>query len=213
MKLNFNLIGAAILLVSAGILALTGIPGSSAPLKTAEDVSKIALAEEDKIDPALLGEWIIEKKNDFVVVDLRSPIDFADFNIPGSVNIPFVSLMTKEGMNALPKAKKIVLAASDEARAGQAWMVLRGRGTQVFLIKGGILGWWNKVMTPVSVQGEMLNSADAAEYAAKLKVMREVLGGGGGISSGAAPETPVTIPPPVSAPAGGGAKKKKAGGC
>ena len=213
--MNYNVlnkIGAAILLIMAGVLALTGAPPNYAPLQAAEEVGQIAYSNEDKISPVTLGEWIIEEKGDFQVVDIRSPFEFADFNIPGSMNLPFVSLMTKSGLAMLPKYKKIVLAASDEARSGQAWMVLRGKGYNAFILDGGAQGWWNQVMTPATIQNPPDSNIDPAEYAAKLRAMRETFGGGGS-SLSSQPAPTMDAPPPPAIPSGGTKKKKKSGGC
>ncbi len=207
-----NKIGAALLIITAAVLALTGTPTSYTPLQAAEEVGQIALSNEDKIAPLELGEWIIEEKGDFIVVDLRSPFEFADFNIPGSRNIPFASLMTKEGIALLPKYKKIILVASDEARSGQAWVILRGKGYKAFILEGGVQGWWNKVMTPATIQNPEDKDIDPAEYAAKLRAMREKFGGSGSMLN-AQPTPSIPAPPPPPMPSNTQKKKKKSGGC
>ena len=208
---HFNILGAAILIVAAGILALTGTPSGVTPLVAADEIGQIALSGEDKIDPLIVGEWVIEEKKDFQIIDLRSPFEFTDFNIPGSLNIPFAGLMTRDGMDMLPGYRKIILAAADEVRAGQAWVVLRSKGFDAYILEGGIKGWWNSVMTPASVQ-KPGDDADPAEYAAKLRVMREQFSGAGSsLSTSSAPVQSSAPPPPP--PAGGKKKKKKAGGC
>ena len=209
---QFNILGAAILIVAAGILALTGTPSGVSPLIAADEIGQLALSGEDKIAPVTLGEWMIEQKKDFQIIDLRSPFEFTDFSLPGSQNIPFASLMSKGGMEMLPGYKKIILAAADGAQAGQAWVVLRGKGYNAYILDGGIKGWWDNVMTPGTVQNPGDNY-NPAEYAAKLRVMREQFSGAGSSLSTSAPPVQSSAPPPPPAPASGAKKKKKSGGC
>ena len=209
---QFNILGAAILIAAAGILALTGTPSGVTPLVAADEVGQIALSGEDKIDPVVVGEWVIEEKKDFLIIDLRSPFEFTDFNIPGSLNIPFASLMTKDGLDMLPGYKKIVLAAADEVRAGQAWVVLRSKGFDAYILDGGIKGWWDSVMTPGTVK-KTDDEYNPAEYAAKLRVMREQFSGAGSSLTTSSAPVQSSAPPPPPPAAGGAKKKKKAGGC
>ena len=214
MKSNhWNILGSVVLLVFAGTLALTGTPSGVTPLMAAEELSGIALSGEDKLNPVVLGEWIIEEKKDFVIIDLRSPFEFSDFNIPGSQNIPFPNLMTKQGIDMLPRAKKVILVSSDGTRAGQAWVVLRGKGFNALILDGGAKGWWDNVMTPATVQNPD-EKFDTVEYSAKLRVMREKFSGSGNVLSAPQDRGQTSAPPPPPIPSGGGsAKKKKSGGC
>ena len=210
---NWNILGSAVLIVLAGMLALTGTPSGVTPLMAAEELSEIALSGGDKLNPVTLGEWIIEEKKDFIIIDLRSPFEFSDFNIPGSQNMPFASLMTKQGINMLPRAKKIILVSSDGTQAGQAWVVLRGKGFNTRILDKGIKGWWDNVMTPATVQNPD-DKFDPAEYAAKLRVMREKFSGSGNVLESSPNAGQIIAPPPPPVPSNGTAnKKKKSGGC
>jgi len=203
-------IGAVILVAVAVILMLMGRPPNLAPLRAAEEVGAIVGNNEDKLSPMALAEWIIGETGDYQIVDIRDPQDFADFNIEGSVNIPVASLLSQEGMSRLPKYKKIILVYADGARAGQAWTVLRSKGYEAYILDGGIKGWWDKVMTPASVQTAERES-EPQEFAAKVRAMREHFAG--------IKEQLGTPSPPVEAqtppqPAQTQPKtKKKMGGC
>ena len=201
-----------LMLVFALILALLGSPPSMTPLKAAEDLSVIAYSGEDRINPTTLAEWMISGMNDYYLVDIRNPAGFADYNIPGSVNIPFTSLMSSQGLGQLPKYKKNILVYEDGSRAGQAWTVLRSRGYEVYILEGGIKGWWSAVMTPASLQESNPQPVDTPDQAAKIKAMRDHFSGKGTEIGESSSETSTPAPPPPP-PVKTAGKKKKSGGC
>lgn len=209
-KKIINRILAAVLLAVAVVVLLMGKPSSLMPLKATDEIGAIAGYGEDRINPYTLGDWIISGHGDFMVVDLRQPADFGDYSIPEAVNIPFTTLMTKDGIDLLPKYKKIILVCGDGSRSGQAWTVLRTQGYEAYILSGGVKGWMRNIMTPVSAQDLDLTDIDPAAFAAKLKAMREHFTGTSTEIGVAAGETEAPPPPP---PASKSRKKKKSGGC
>ena len=207
---TLNKVGAIVLLMGAVLLAITGSPPNLAPLKAAEDIGVLAYTGEDRVSPLVLAEWIIAETGDYHIIDIRDPAGFFDFNIEGSVNLPFTSLMTQAGISELPKYKKIVIVYGDGTRAGQAWTVLRGKGFNVYMLEGGIKGWWEKVMTPASVQ-QVEPEMDPGEFSAKVRAMREHFSGSG--SQLSAPSQNMDVPPPPAPTQAPRKDKKKIGGC
>jgi rhodanese-related sulfurtransferase len=203
-------VGAIILVVGAVLLAITGSPPNVMPLKAAEDIGVLAYAGEDKVNPLVLAEWIIGETGDYYIIDIRDPAGFYDFNIDGSVSLPFTSLMTQAGIDQLPKYKKIVIVYGDGTRAGQAWTVLRGKGFDAYILEGGIKGWWEKVMTPVSVQ-QVEPEMNQEDLSAKIRTMREHFSG---VESQLnTPSQDIKVPPPPTPVQAPSKDKKKIGGC
>ncbi len=214
MKQNIlNIFGAAALIIAAFILMLMGKPSALTPLQAAESIGQMAVYDEDKIAPLTLAEWIVAESGDFYTVDIRGSRDFVEINIPGSVNLPFASLMTKSGLSTIPRYKKIVLVYKDGTRAGQAWTVLRGKGYEAYILRGGIKGWWDEIMTPASLQEGGDRIENPAQTAAKVKAMRDYFSGKESSldASGSGGET--APPPPVPMPQKSSRQKKKSGGC
>jgi phage shock protein E len=71
------------------------------------------------------------------VVDVRTPMEFADEAYPGAINIPLPALPAR--MNELePKDKPIVLYCATGARSGQAMRLLRQNGFADVVNAGGL---------------------------------------------------------------------------
>jgi cell division septation protein DedD len=95
-----------------------------------------------------------------------------------------------------------VLVCQDGVKAAQAWVVLRGKGFQAYILDGGLEGWVEQVLEDREIKDPDLA---ARVYALKEKF----LGDGAAIGSDPPPPPPVVEAPAVPRPA----KKKKAGGC
>lgn len=80
------------------------------------------------------------KKNGAVVVDVRSAMEFASGNAPGSVNIPLGELGSR--LSEIPKTVPVVLCCASGTRSGMAKMVLKKNGyAQVFNV-----GKWRNLL-------------------------------------------------------------------
>lgn len=81
-----------------------------------------------------------ERKEDFVLVDVRDPEEFAVNEIAGSVKLPLPELAQRFG--ELPKDKLVVLHCKAGGRSARALKFLREQGyTRLKNLAGGITAW------------------------------------------------------------------------
>ena len=66
------------------------------------------------------------RKNGAVFVDVRSAVEFASGNAPGTINIPLPELGSR--LAELPKDRDVVLCCASGSRSGMAKMMLRAKG-------------------------------------------------------------------------------------
>lgn len=76
----------------------------------------------------------------YVLVDLRSPADYARGHLLGAMNIPFAELQARLG--ELPRTKVIYLYDATGIEAAQAAQLLQQNGYIPRAISGGLVGWW-----------------------------------------------------------------------
>ena len=69
--------------------------------------------------PALLAQGA-------VLVDVRTPAEFAASHAPGTLNIPLQELGAR--LTELPRDKPVVLACASGTRSGMAGLMLRSKG-------------------------------------------------------------------------------------
>ncbi len=217
MKLELHLAGkslaAALVLASGGVLALASMAvsgGGAAPASTQAIVEQM-ITEKDHVQPAELAQWILEKRTDYQLIDIREPWQFDDYHIPTAINIPIAELFTDPGLAQLERAKKIVVYGLGAGHPAQAQLLLTLKGYPALSLKEGITAWWDQVLTPQSLRSD---SANPAGYQ-QAKMLRERFMGGTSTPKSTSGVT--TAPPPALPPAGGGTtapKKLKLGrGC
>jgi len=89
----------------------------------------------------------------YVLVDLRSPEEFARGHLLGAVNIPFQEL--SEWLDRLPREVVVYLYDTDGEKGAQAAQFLQEAGyLAARAISGGLLGWWEAVGDAFFVWGE-----------------------------------------------------------
>jgi len=85
-----------------------------------------------------------DAKQDFVLVDVRNPDEFAICTIEGSVKLPLPDLPQR--YQELPKDKLIVLHCKSGGRSGRALKFLRSQGyPKLKNVAGGINAWAEKI--------------------------------------------------------------------
>jgi rhodanese-related sulfurtransferase len=76
------------------------------------------------------------------VLDVRSPVEFAEGHVPGAVNVPFTSLLAGSGDVRAEKSQAVVVYCGHGPRAWLASLALRRRGyTQVIYLRGHMAAW------------------------------------------------------------------------
>jgi rhodanese-related sulfurtransferase len=96
------------------------------------------------------GEWSHEtalenmKSPDVVVVDVRSPEEYAQGHVPGAINIPHNKIDEHTQVLAQLQGKQILLYCRSGRRAGLAEETLTGKGFEnLYHLKGDMQGWQN----------------------------------------------------------------------
>jgi len=80
------------------------------------------------------------RRNGAVMVDVRSPEEFASSSAPGTINIPLPELGRR--FSELPKTSPVVLCCASGTRSGMAKILLKKNGySQVYNI-----GTWTKFL-------------------------------------------------------------------
>ena len=105
-------------------------------------------AEEPGLGPDDISVETLKKmrdrKDDFVLVDVRNPDEFAICTIDGSVKLPLPELPQR--FQELPKDKLIVLHCKSGGRSGRALKFLRSQGYgKLKNVAGGINAWAERI--------------------------------------------------------------------
>ena len=163
-------------------VALFILPGQSPPsqrLTVAEQQADTAGAEQtlladidaavDHIEPEDLADRLLRGEPDLMVVDVRSPAEYAAFHIPGATHVPLADLPA--ALEPHKNAGSIVLYSNGMTHPAQARDALARLGFQnVYLLTDGLQGFVDRCLKPVSLRDEPLSAEDAARVNAWRKV-------------------------------------------
>ena len=202
----------ALVALALGAVALFSEPHRGPFVKLdARELGMIVDGEVDHVAPAELAAWIVEGRSDYRLLDLRSPVEYAGYHIPGAENVQSSQL----GDYPLLPGEKIVVYSAGGIHAAQGWMLLRALGFEdVYTLRGGLDGWTDDVLYPAPPAGS--DPAEKARFE-RTAALAGFFGGEARSEAGATPAGPRALPR-LAAPAAGPAvpaapRGKKREGC
>ena len=84
----------------------------------------------------------LAKEPDFVLIDVRSPEDYARGHVPGAINIPHAKIIESRLTQYAPETVFVVYCAGPHCNGGHRGAIRLARlGRPVKLMIGGITGW------------------------------------------------------------------------
>lgn len=87
---------------------------------------------------------LLKKNEDIAVVDVRPPGEYTCEHIPGSVNIPYETILDspESQYGVIQLRNRIVLCCANGSRSPKAMSVLASRGIKnIICLKGGMKAW------------------------------------------------------------------------
>lgn len=116
------------------ILILVALVGCGSPAGNNE-----ASSEVHDLDAAAFNEKV---KEGVVLIDVRTPEEFADGSIGGALNMNFNDGSFEKSLESLDKTKEYALYCGAGGRSAKAAALMKSKGfTQVNNLAGGIQSW------------------------------------------------------------------------
>ena len=104
----------------------------------------------ETVEPAAAAE-VIESNPDAIVLDIRTPEEYAEGIIEGAVNIDFYAADFASQLDALDKDATYVVYCRSGNRSGQAMDTFADLGfQQVSDVNGGIVNWYQQGLPVVA---------------------------------------------------------------
>jgi rhodanese-related sulfurtransferase len=107
------------------------------------------MADTTEIQPDALLERARAADESFVIVDVRTPAEFAQGHVPGAINIPVDQVASRLDELSNAKDKDVVLYCRSGKRAAQAADVLKTNGFNKLLHLEGDMPKWEAGKLPV----------------------------------------------------------------
>jgi adenylyltransferase/sulfurtransferase len=94
----------------------------------------------------------IDKKDDFLLIDVREPSEFEIVRIPGSVLIPKQGFLDGSALAGLPQDKPIILHCKSGVRSAECLAILKNAGfADATHVQGGVVAWAKQIDTSLPV--------------------------------------------------------------
>ena len=94
----------------------------------------------------------IDRKDDFLLIDVREPSEFEIVRIPGSVLIPKQGFLDGTALAGLPQNRPIVLHCKSGVRSAECLAVLKNAGfSDATHVQGGVVAWAKQIDTTLPV--------------------------------------------------------------
>ncbi|NUM76437.1 rhodanese-like domain-containing protein [candidate division KSB1 bacterium] len=155
--------GVALLILLGVLLAFSPAGTRKAATFSPQALAEAINNESDHLTAEELAKWLIDKKPDLRVVDMRSVEEFAQYHIPSAVNIPFNKLFENEARETLSTDKTIVLYSNGGTHAAQAWVLLKQLGIESFVLLGGLNYWTEAILNP-KAPNELVADSEILKY-------------------------------------------------
>jgi len=98
--------------------------------------------ETPSIEPKTLGERLAWGDQSLVILDVRTPAEYAEGHVPGALNIPHTELAARVAELSEARSRDIVVYCRSGNRTKQALKLLGEAGfTRLFHLKGDYLRW------------------------------------------------------------------------
>jgi rhodanese-related sulfurtransferase len=197
-----RLLGFALIFVVAGVVMATIVSHRVRAAETEAAVKAIA-DDAGHVTAGELAQWILEKRQDYQLIDLRDRWHFDDYHIPTAINIPFAELFWADNLQRIDRQKKVVVYGLGAGNAAQAQLLLAMKGYRAYSLEDGIIAWWDELMTPTSIRSARPSPSGYQQ----ARQLREYFMTGG---QAAAPATPPAPPAPAASPSTTAPAKAKA---
>jgi rhodanese-related sulfurtransferase len=120
-----------------------------------------------------VARFVVDEDSSIQIIDLRSPEEYRNFNIPGSINIPYKDLLNKDFEGNLDQKKiKNIFYSNGDIISTQAWTLCTGMGYQNnYTMQGGLNEWYRTVMNS-KFSGERISARENALFETRFKARK-----------------------------------------
>lgn len=171
--MNARITLTTILVILGVILASIGLPDDNSLLLKPDKVLRISLDSTTCLTPDQVARMVVNSDSSVQLIDLRPADEFSKLSIPGSVNIPYSTLLSANIRDMLPpnEIKKIFYSNGDY-NSNFAFVLAAGMGVEnIYVMTGGLNGWFRTIMKS-EFKGEKISARENALFETRFRARR-----------------------------------------
>jgi sulfur-carrier protein adenylyltransferase/sulfurtransferase len=154
-----------ILLCFGLILAFLPLSGSRSFVVKPKTLLTEILDEKAYFTVDQVARFIVSEDKTVQIIDVRTPEEFRNMNIPGSINVPYNELLNHDPGSFLNNVEtRNIFYSNGDLNSNYALVISRGLNYKnSYIMKGGLNEWFNTVMNS-SFNGERITARENALY-------------------------------------------------
>lgn len=133
------------LALAAGLLAACGAPEDGA---SPAEIAQAAARQADRVEVEELARWLVEGRQDILLLDVRPAAAYENGRIEAARNTPIATLFAGEALAGLPRDRRLVVYSNGSENAAKAAVLLRLQGFDAHLLVGGYNAWQARILNP-----------------------------------------------------------------
>jgi rhodanese-related sulfurtransferase len=162
-----------VLLCLGLILALLPLSGNISLIVKPQKLMAEILDEKTFFTVDQVARFIVSEETSIQLIDLRSPEEFRQLNIPGSINVPYYLLLKTDPGNYLTdKNIRYIFYSNGDLNSNYSLVVAKGLNYKnIYVMKGGLNEWFRTVMNS-NFSGDKITARENALYETRLRAKR-----------------------------------------
>jgi rhodanese-related sulfurtransferase len=160
----------SILLLLGAVLAFLPLSGKYSLRAKPEYVLTTVLDEGNSFSADQVARFVVTEDSTLQLIDVRTPEEFRECNIPGSVNIPYSEFLKKEpGAYLDDPGMRHIFYSNDDMYASYAQTLAVGLGYKnCFVMKGGLNAWFAAIMNS-EFAGDKISARENALFETRFR--------------------------------------------
>ena len=160
----------SILLLLGAILAFLPLSGKYSLHAKPSRLLATVLDESNSFTADQVARFVVTEDSTLQLIDLRTPGEFRECNIPGSVNIPYAEFLKKDtGPYLDDPGMRHIFYSNDDMNASYAQTLAIGLGYKnCFIMKGGLNAWYATIMNS-EFTGDKISARENALFETRFK--------------------------------------------
>jgi rhodanese-related sulfurtransferase len=147
------------------ILALLPLSGSRSFTVKPGTLLTDLLGKDTYLTVDQVARFVVDEDSSVQLIDLRSADEFSKLNIPGSVNIPYSTILDNDPSRILNNGKaRNIFYSNGDFDSNYALAIARGLNLKnTYVMKGGLNDWFSTIMNS-SFSGDRITARENALF-------------------------------------------------
>ena len=171
--MNTRQVISVLLIILGAILAIMPMSGKYTLRARPHLLLAESLDESNSLTPDQVARLVVTEDSTIQLIDLRTSQEFKQFNIPGSINLPYEEFLLRDPEPVLSRTEmRNIFYSNGDMDANYALVLARGLGYHnCFVMKGGLNAWFDSIINSGFPAGK-ISARENALFETRLRARR-----------------------------------------